>query len=95
MKERTKMPLVKVNQHHQIVIPVSIREKYKITAGDYLEVEDRQGDISLTPMRVVQSRKEEVFQDIFSIWDKMKDEPVEEIEALVSEAVQHVKNNHV
>ena len=95
MKERNQMPLVKVNQHHQIVIPVSIREKYKITAGDYLELEDKHGDIFLTPVRVVQSRKEEVFQDIFSIWDKMKDEPVEEIEYLVNEAVQHVKNNHV
>ncbi len=81
-------------QHNQIVIPVSIREKYKISAGDYLELEDKQGDIYLTPVRVVQNRREEIFQDIFSIWDKTKDEPVDEIETLVNEAVQHVKNNH-
>ncbi|SLM28519.1 hypothetical protein MTBBW1_1380066 [Desulfamplus magnetovallimortis] len=90
------MPLVKVNKHHQIVIPLEIRKRYKITPGDYLEVDDKQGDISLTPVRVVQSRREEVFQDIFGIWKKTKDEPLEEIESLVDEAVQHVKqNSHV
>ena len=90
------MPLVKVNQNHQIVIPLEIRKRYKIVPGDYFEVDDKEGDISLTPVRVVQSRREEIFQDIFSIWEKTKDEPLEEIESLVDEAVQNIKkDNHV
>lgn len=93
MQEEIKMPLVKVNQHHQIVIPLEIRKRYKIVPGDYFEVDDKEGEISLTPVRVVQSRREEVFQNLFSIWEKTKDEPLEEIESLVAEAVDHIKRS--
>jgi antitoxin MazE len=47
------MPLVKVKKHSQITIPTSIRRKFRIVEGDYLEIEDHGDGLILKPVKVV------------------------------------------
>ena len=45
------MALVKVRQNYQITIPVEVRRSMKV--GDYLDVEKKDGDLVLRPVRMV------------------------------------------
>jgi antitoxin MazE len=47
------MPLVKVKKHSQITIPHDIRRRFKIAEGDYLEIEERDSEMVLKPVRMV------------------------------------------
>jgi len=47
------MALVKVKRHSQITIPNEIRRKFKIAEGDYLEIEERNDQLVLKPVKVV------------------------------------------
>ena len=52
-KEVKKMPLVKVKRHHQITIPTNLRKKFKIAEGDYMELEQKDDEIVLRPVKMV------------------------------------------
>ena len=47
------MALVKVRRNHQVTLPRNLRDKLRITEGDYLEIEEHGGRIVLHPVRVV------------------------------------------
>lgn len=47
------MPLVKVKKHSQITIPTSMRRKFKIVEGDYLDIEDHGDGLLLKPVKMV------------------------------------------
>jgi len=49
------MALVKVKRYSQITLPSLIRKKFNIDEGDYLEIEEKDGNMVLKPVRVVQS----------------------------------------
>jgi len=49
------MPLVKVKRYCQITLPSLIRKKFNIDEGDYLEIEEIDGNMVLKPVKVVQS----------------------------------------
>ena len=53
------MPLVKVKRHCQITLPATMRKKFKIDEGDYLEIDDKGGTIVLKPVRLVHQTDEE------------------------------------
>ncbi len=42
-----KTPVVKVNRNYQVTIPASIRKKYNIEEGDFIETIDIRGGILL------------------------------------------------
>ena len=52
------MKLLKVKRHFQITLPVPLRKKYRLTVGDYIEVEDRDGSILLKPVKVIHPDQE-------------------------------------
>jgi antitoxin MazE len=47
------MPLVKVKRHCQITLPSLVRKKIHIAEGDYLEIEEKDGNLVLKPVQVV------------------------------------------
>ena len=47
------MSLVKVKRHSQITLPNDIRRKLKIAEGDYLEIEERNNELVLRPVKVI------------------------------------------
>lgn len=51
--KRAIMNLVKVTRSFQITLPKNIREQSEITNGDLLEVEYKEGEIVIRPVKVV------------------------------------------
>lgn len=47
------MPLVKVKRYCQITLPSLIRKKFSIDEGDYLEIDEIDGNMVLKPVKVV------------------------------------------
>lgn len=47
------MPLVKIRERHQITIPKEVINKLKVKTGDLMEVEVKEGKVTLIPKRVV------------------------------------------
>ena len=52
------MPLVKVKRHYQITIPQSVRGKLNLAVGDYVELENKDGDIIMKPVKLVHPDQE-------------------------------------
>ena len=50
--------LVRVKNNYQITIPQSLRKKLKINVGDYVEVENQNGDIIMRPVKLVHPDQE-------------------------------------
>lgn len=47
------MPLVKIKKHCQITLPSLMRTKFHIGEGDYLEIEEKDGNMVLKPVKMV------------------------------------------
>ena len=47
------MPLVKVKRYCQITLPFLMRKKFHIDEGDYLEIEETDGNMVLKPVKIV------------------------------------------
>jgi antitoxin MazE len=48
-----KMPLVRVKRHFQITLPNSVRKVFGIDVGDFLELEKKEGELVLKPVKLV------------------------------------------
>ena len=49
------MDLVRVKTHYQITLPNSLRKKFNINLGDFLEVESKDGQIIMRPMKLIRT----------------------------------------
>ena len=47
------MPLVRVTRNFQVSIPKPIREALRLEEGDLIEVEERDGEIVMTPKKLI------------------------------------------
>ena len=47
------MPLIKVKNKYQIVIPEDVRRKLKVEIGDTLEIEEKDGMLVIKPVIVI------------------------------------------
>ena len=47
------MTLVRVKKNYQITIPQSLRKRLNLVVGDYLEVENQDGEIIMRPVKLV------------------------------------------
>lgn len=54
-QEEKTMPLVKVKRNYQITIPNNMLKSFNIVEGDYMEVEKKNDEIILKPVKVVHS----------------------------------------
>ncbi len=52
-KKEVKMLLIKVKQNYQITLPTSLRKYLKIAVGDYMELDKRDGELVLKPVKIV------------------------------------------
>ncbi len=55
--EVKNMSLVKIKRYCQITLPSPIRKKFNLDEGDYLEIEEKEGNIVLRPVQVVQKEQ--------------------------------------
>jgi len=52
------MALVKVKQHYQITIPQELRKEFHLTVGDFMEIENENGEIVLRPVKMIRPDQE-------------------------------------
>jgi len=52
------MALIRVKRHFQITLPQNLRQKLNINVGDYVEVEDQDGELFLRPVKLVRPDQE-------------------------------------
>lgn len=64
------MPAVKVGARRKVAIPKKIYEALHLRAGDYLEIEFRDGTLVLTPKTMIDKQVEERLSEAF---DDMKE----------------------
>ncbi len=51
------MPLVKVKRYCQITLPSLIRKRFNVDEGDYLEIDEIDGNMVLKPVKMVHSEQ--------------------------------------
>jgi len=52
------MAIIKIKQNFQITIPRSLREKFKFAVGDFVEIESKNGEIIVKPVKFVHPDQE-------------------------------------
>ncbi len=52
------MTLMKIRKNYQITIPNSLRKKLNLAIGDYVEIENQDSQIILTPVKLVHPDQE-------------------------------------
>ena len=52
------MDLIKVRRNYQITLPHDLRKKFKISEGDYMEVESQAAGILIKPVKVIHPEQE-------------------------------------
>jgi AbrB family looped-hinge helix DNA binding protein len=51
--EEIAMALSKITRNHQVSIPKKIRDRLGLQEGDYVEVEERDGEIVMVPKKLI------------------------------------------
>jgi AbrB family looped-hinge helix DNA binding protein len=87
------MPLVQLLRNGQLTIPSKIRKALGLKRGDLLDVRLIEGKIILTPATPISEAKikDKILTLLKRNWERNKEVPFEEIERIVSEAVEEVK----
>ena len=91
------MAVVRIEERYQVTIPVDIRRELNLEVGDLLEIEAKDGVITLKPITAAGSERERAWKRLESVLDrvhlKMKDISIseEEVEKDVLEAIRAVR----
>ncbi|MBI4689318.1 MAG: AbrB/MazE/SpoVT family DNA-binding domain-containing protein [Nitrospirae bacterium] len=68
------MPLVKVKNKYQIVIPEDVRKRLKVAIGDTLEIEEKNGVLVIRPVIVVDKSQAYFWTDEWQKGEKEAEE---------------------
>jgi len=52
------MALAKVKRHFQITIPQNLRDQFNLAEGDYVEIEKRESELVIRPVKMVHPDQE-------------------------------------
>ena len=89
------MSLVKVKKKYQVTIPAEIRKELNLKVGDYLEVKAQGTAIILNPKAVIDRGKEEAWERLRELLErvhrKIGEVPEEEVEKDVLEAIRAIR----
>lgn len=94
------MELVKIKNHYQVTIPRGLREKLNINVGDYVEVEDKNGEIVITPVKMVHPDQEYFYTKKWQEGEAQADQDIEKNEVIgpfenVEDSLQALKNTDI
>ena len=70
------MALVKVKRNYQITIPQGLREKLHLVVGDYVEMDNQNGEIVLRPVKVVHPDQEYFYTKEWQQGEAQADEDI-------------------
>ncbi len=70
------MSLVKVKKNFQVTIPIELRKALNIAVGDYLEVENQDGELVLKPVKMVHPDQAYFFTKEWQACEALADEAI-------------------
>jgi AbrB family looped-hinge helix DNA binding protein len=84
---------VRIQEKGQVTIPYRIRKKLNLKRGDLVIFVETDSGVMVKPASVVAAdeRHAEVKAIVHSIRERFKDYPADEIEAIVNDAIQEVR----
>jgi AbrB family looped-hinge helix DNA binding protein len=84
---------VRIQEKGQVTIPYRIRKKLNLKRGDLVIFVETDSGVMVKPASVVAAdeRHAEVKAIVHSIRERFKDYPTDEIEAIVNDAIQEVR----
>jgi len=89
------MPLVKITRSRQVTIPKELFEELDLQQGDYLEVVREGNHLILRPKTIVDREraqaKDRLSKLLERIWERNQDVDPEEVEQVVAQAIQEVR----
>ena len=84
---------VRIQEKGQVTIPYRIRKKLNLKRGDLVIFVETDSGVMVKPASVIAAdeRHAEVKAIVHSIRERFKDYPADEIEAIVNDAIQEVR----
>ncbi len=91
------MGLVKIKTHFQVTIPRELRAKFNIKVGEYVEVEDKNGQIVIKPVKVVHPDQEYFYTKDWQEGEAEADKDIQEGELIgpfdnIEDSLKALKN---
>ena len=92
------MELLKLKRAAQLTLPVSLRQRFNLKIGDYVEAVVVEDGILLKPVTVIEKKKawNEVFQSIDNVVDSQahQQQSPQEQEEEITQMVKDFRNEH-
>jgi antitoxin MazE len=76
------MPLIKVKKNFQITLPTALRKTLRIAEGDYLEVEKKDNELVLKPVKMVHPDQAYFYSEEWQEGERKADEDIRKGEVL-------------
>jgi len=71
------MALSKITRNHQVSIPKKIRDRLGLQEGDYVEVEERDGEIVMVPKKLIDADQAWFWTPEWQASEREADEDIE------------------
>ena len=94
------MPILQILRNWQITLPAEFRRDLGLKKGDIMKAEIQAGQIILTPVSLTEAEKralakKKFFETVDKLREQTKDVPLEEIQAVVDEAIAAAKQEEL
>ena len=94
------MPILQILRNWQITLPAEFRRDLGLKKGEIMKAEIQAGQIILTPVSLTEAEKralakKKFFETVDKLREQTKDVPLEEIQAVVDEAIAAAKQEEL